>query len=449
MTENKENVVKSITIISLMSLALVLLSDFLNISLYLLIPVIIFFATMLFRLEYGIYLIAFFLPVINWNFEYVGLRVPFIDLLAVSVFFMYFIQKFLARKYRDIDLVHLFSFSFFFLAAILSSIFSDNIFSSLWYSLRWILFFYLVYIVLPVNVIKSEKILKNTLIFFSFSVLLVSLMGVFSIFSQDWIHTLARAKPISIFGIFLIGENQNLMAETLLPGIFILVSLKYWTKEKVVRRFLNLLILFVGIVLLLTFSRGAWLSLFVVSFFSALVYYKSKFIKFLMPLFLILIITIPLILYMVNLQANYGIGTSSNQSRILLSEIAWNGFKNNSILGKGTGEYFNIVAQNIRFRANYGAPVDSHGVGQKILVENGALGIFAFIIFIFAIYKKFFSIFKDRKFIEIYLPLIGAASSIFIFELFNTSYYKGKLWFVVALALVSIKLIQDKKIYEK
>ena len=432
-----------------MSLALVLLSSFLNIPFYLIAITVLFFVVMLHRLEYGIYLIAFFLPVINWNFEYVGLRVPFIDLLAVSVFFIYFIQKFLARKYGDIDFVHLFSFSFFFLATVLSAFFSDNVFSSIWYSLRWILFFYLVYIVLPVNIIKSEKILKNTLIFFSFSVLLVSLMGIFSIFSQDWIHTLARVKPMSIFGIFPIGENQNLMVETLLPGIFILVSLKYWTKEEVLKRFLNLLILFVGLVLLLTFSRGAWLSLFLVSFFSAIIYYKNKFIKFLMPLFLILIVAIPLILYMINLQTTYDVGTSSNQSRILLSEISWDGFKNNPILGKGTGEYFNIVAQNIRFRTNYGEPVDSHGVMQKILVENGLLGVFAFIIFILAIYKSFFEIFKSRKFIEIYLPLIGAASSLFIFELFNTSYYKGKLWFVVALAIVSIKLIQDKKIYEK
>ena len=254
MTENRENIVKITTIISLMSLAFVLLSSFLNIAFYFLALAVVFFVVMLSRIEYGIYLIAFFLPLINWNFEYLGLRIPFIDLLAVSIFFAYFMQKFLAHNFKDINFIHLFSFSLFFLATILSSIFSDNIFSSLWYSLRWILFFYLVYIVLPVNVIRNEKILRNTLVFFSFSVIAVSLMGLFSIFTQDWVHTLARAKPMMVFAIFPIGENQNLMVETLLPGIFILIALKYWLKEKALKRFINVLILFVGGVLLLTFS---------------------------------------------------------------------------------------------------------------------------------------------------------------------------------------------------
>jgi putative inorganic carbon (HCO3(-)) transporter len=263
------------------------------------------------------------------------------------------------------------------------------------------------------------------------------------------VNTLARVKPLSIFGIFLIGENQNLMVETLLPGIFILIALKYWTKNKFQKRFINVLILFVGFILLLTFSRGAWLSLFIVSIVSSFIYFRESVVKFLIPLFLVLILLFPLGLYMINLQTTYSVGTSSNNSRILLSEIAWDGFRENPILGKGTGEFFNVVAQNIRFRTNYGEPVDSHGVLQKILLENGSLGIITFFIFVFAIYRKFFGTLKDRKFISLYLPLIGAVTSVFIFELFNTSYYKGKLWFVVALALVTIKLIEEKKIYAK
>ncbi len=449
MTNNRENIVKTTLKISLFSIAFVLLSNFLDIPFYYLVFTIVFFSIALIKIEYGVYLMAFFLPVINWNFYLGNFEIPFIDFLAGAVFIAYFLQNFLVREFRHIKFPHLLSFSLFFIATILSSIFSDNIFSNLWYSIRWILFFYLVYIALPFNIIKNERILKNSFIFFSLSVLAVSLMGLFSIFSQDWLNTIARAKPMNIFGIFIIGENQNLMAETLLPGVFILLALKYWVKELFLKRLINILIFFVAFILLLTFSRGAWLSLLLVSSFLAIVYYRKNIHKFLIPLSLILLVMIPMIYYMVNLQGTFSVGGGSNRSRILLSEIAWDAFRENPILGKGTGEYFDTVAHNIRFRANYGEPVDSHGVLQKILLENGGLGMTTFLLFIFAIFSKFFEVFKSRKFIELYLPVVGAATSVFIFELFNTSYYKGKLWFVLALALITINLIQEKKIYEK
>lgn len=449
MTKNLENKYIGALIMALFSLAFVLLFSFLDIPLFVSVFALIFFIIIFVKIEWGVYLMAFSLPLINWNFNYSGMEIPFIDLLSILVFFIYFLQRFLARNFDNIKKPHFFSFFAFFLVAILSSLFSQNISTSIWYSIRWILFFYIVYLVLPYNVIKNEKILKNTLVAFSASVLLVSLMGLISILSQDWTSTLARVRPVSIFGIFPIGENQNLIVETLLPGIFILLALKNWYKKDFENKIINILVLFVGAILLLTFSRGAWLSLFFVGFLSAIIYYGKNIFKFLMPLILVFLILLPVIWYMVNLQTTYNVGTTSNKSRLLLTEIAWDGFRDSPIFGKGSGEYINIVAQNIRFRANYGDPVDSHGFLQKILIENGGLGLLAFLIFVMGIFKKYFEVFKSRFAIGLYLPITAAASSIFIFELFNTSYYKGKLWFVVALALVAVNLIEEKKIYEK
>ncbi|PLX21376.1 hypothetical protein C0584_02750 [Candidatus Parcubacteria bacterium] len=449
MGEEKGNLFKITTIIALISLALIMLLNFFNIPFFVIFALVLLFVITLINIEIGIYLIAFFLPLINLNFYFSSLQVPFIDLLAGAVFFVYLVKHFLARDFKSIELPHIFSFSLFFLAVILSSIFSENIYSSLWYSLRWILFFYLVYIVLPVNVIKNEKVLKNACVAFSFSVFLIALMGIYSILTQDWLNTIVRVRPISLFGTYPIGENQNLIVETLLPGVFILLALKYWIKDLRLKRFLNILIAFVATTLLLTFSRGAWLSLFLVSLLMSIVFYKKRLIKFIVPLFLVILIITPLIFYMINIQTTYDIGTTSNKSRLLLSEIAWDGFKDSPIVGKGTGEYLNLVANNIRFRANYGDPVDSHGVMQKILVENGAIGFLTFVVFVIAIFKSFIKFLKKEEYKEFYLPLVGAALSVSIFELFNTSYYKGKLWFVIALAIVSVRLIENKKSYEK
>jgi len=449
MTENRKNLAKITVIASLSSLVIVLLSNFVNIPFYYLILLVLFFLVLFKKIEYGIYLMAFFLPVINWNFSYSFMNIPFIDLLSLGVFIIYFLQVFLVRGFNKIKFPHYLSFFSFFAVVILSSLFSDNIFSSLWYSFRWILFFYLVYIVLPFNVIKNEKILKNTLLAFVLSTLAISLMGLISVFSQDWVSSLARVRPLSIFGIFLVGENQNLMVETMLPGIFILIALKYWYRDRQIKKIINLLIIFVSFILILTFSRGAWLSLFLLSIFYAVVYFRKNIVSFLMPMFLVFIVLLPVIFYMINLQTTYSVGISSNQSRILLSEIALDAFERHPILGQGTGTYFNMVAENIRFRANYYDPVDSHGVLQKVLSENGLLGIITLSIFVLAIFKKYFSILKERKYIDLYLAMIASASTLFIFELFNTSYYKGKIWFVVALSLVTISLIREEKIYEK
>ena len=48
-----------------------------------------------------------------------------------------------------------------------------------------------------------------------------------------------------------------------------------------------------------------------------------------------------------------------------------------------------------------------------------------------------------------YLYLVLAGTSVFIFELFNTSYYKGKLWLPIAIALVGANILINKEKNEK
>jgi O-antigen ligase len=148
------------------------------------------------------------------------------------------------------------------------------------------------------------------------------------------------------------------------------------------------------------------------------------------------------------LQSQFSIGVSSTENRWLLSQIAVKAWQQEPFLGQGSGIFYRLVEENIRFRAKYGDPLDSHGVGQKILAENGILGIFSFAAFCLAIFlslHKGVVYLKGKKEFHLALLLSLGALAGFVFQLFNTSYYKGKMWLPIALALVTINIFTTKK----
>jgi O-antigen ligase len=102
----------------------------------------------------------------------------------------------------------------------------------------------------------------------------------------------------------------------------------------------------------------------------------------------------------------------------------------------------------VRFRAKFGDPLESHGIIQKVMAENGALGLIGFVMFVILIFKYMYQgLMKMQKYDLLYLYLVLAGVSVFIFEIFNTSYYKGKLWFPIAIALVGVNIYLEKEKY--
>ena len=102
------------------------------------------------RLEWGLYLMAFFLPVINWHFSFYKLEVPLIDLIALLVLTAFVVRTVYNSLFTE-NKISIFwpifwPFSFFFLIAVIFSFLSANIIGSFWYSVRWLLFPYLAYI---------------------------------------------------------------------------------------------------------------------------------------------------------------------------------------------------------------------------------------------------------------------------------------------------------------
>jgi len=219
--------------------------------------------------------------------------------------------------------------------------------------------------------------------------------------------------------------------------------LRKWTNDRAKKRWCNIAFVLTSLGIILTFSRAGWITLFL----QVVIYFWYKFSKperikmIFIGLGLLLIIS-PLLWKMSQLQAK---NESSTENRVLLLEISSQALIDRPYLGFGPGEFINLVDENIRFKAKYGPPIDSHGMLQKVLAESGLFGLAAWIFLLLYLLKIGYRGLKryqrDNPWL---LPLGLAAAGGLFFQFFNTSYYKGKAWLAVAVFLAAVRLLEAK-----
>ncbi len=409
------------------------------------------------NLEIGLYLTIFALPVINWNIYLKGLIIPGSDLFGLLlltafigrfIFFKLFPSNQIKEKITKIRLPFILPFICFFVVAVISSLLSKEPGDAVWYTVRWILFFYTAFVVIPVNIITDEKILKRSLWSFVLSASIIALMGAYSLFLQDWQHTFVRVQPVQMFNMYPVGENQNLIAEFLVIGVFFAIALKFLSRDIMTRKLLTLTALLLIFISVLTFSRAAWIVLFIQILLY--IWYQTRISRkqYIVILFIGFILLAPLGVYMYRIQHEFRIGISSTRNRVALTQIAWENFLEKPVFGHGSGTFISLVEDNIRFRAQYGDPLDSHGIWQKVLAENGALGIITFIVFLGSMFmmfwKRIVQLYKKGK-NNVFLPIVLGACGGLFFQFFNTSYYKGKVWLPLGIAVATWYIVNQKQ----
>lgn len=411
--------------------------------------IILLFLIITFRPKIGVYLMAACLPIIGRDINLYGFIVPISDLIALLTLFGFVLNLFYRVLFKPQEHIKIiwplfFPFLMFFLASILSIIFSDNLVSSFYYFLRWPFFLYAAYIFIPANVITDAKTLKKTVVIVFLSAMAVLISGYLSLFGQDWQNNFFRLKSVYFWGGYPFGENHNLIAEFLNIGVFFVLVIKEFLKTKKERRLADVLFFLTAMGIILTFSRAGWITLFlqlgVYLFYRTKNDSKKRLSAAIFALLGVAIIS-PLLWKMSVLQDS---NTSSTENRLLLTEIAWNAFKEKPLFGQGSGEFINLVGNNIRFVAKYGAPIDSHGVLQKVLAENGIIGLISWL-FILA-YLVRFSILAIKKYypkVSWVLPFALAALGGIFFQFFNTSYFKGRVWLPLALFWLAMKFSEQ------
>jgi len=441
--------------------------------------ILLFFAILYFAFYpvAGISLMALFLPLTYVVLDFsISRNIPIIDALAMIVFvgfvFRYFILKYLfGLKILNLKYPVWIPFVVFFTIVMFSNLLSGDSFASAWYALRNILFFYIFYLWLPVNIIlenkkESSQRLSYSVLFFSLSAIFLSLLSflnfIYSIkYLEDENYRLrlasesVQAKIMGLVDSVSMGllsvqpylTEHVLLVETLLPGVFFLLALKFWfDKNEKINRIINFLILFVFCVLIGTFSRGGWLGVLVgfviYSFFN-----KKRIMEYLIMLMLLFSISLPIVFHMYDLQTDYKVGGSSNKNRLMSLDIAFESFQEKPFFGHGSGQYVEIINSNIEYIANFGNAVDALGVVQKIIVENGMLGLISFMFFVLSIFMEMYRETKksQARIVPILTLSIGAFCILF-FEFFNTSYFMGRTWLPIGLALSAVYITKE---YEK
>ncbi len=396
----------------------------------------------------GLYFLVFSLPFIGFDLSLLSLNIPPVDLLALILLAVFSLKRVLAfikdEKIEALRWPLVVPFAFFLTASFVSSVLSADPAYSLWYFVRWQLFLYFAYIFLPYNLIKDQKVLKRTIITLALSSLLVLLFGFLSLYGQDWRDSFFRIKSVAIFGLYPYGENHNLIAEFLNVGTFLFLSLRFLAKDLRFRRLFDVLFIVSALGVIMTFSRSGWIILALQASLYAWLYLRDeKFRQKNLSVLLIaaLLVLSPLFVKMVTLQES---NVSSTENRVLLSEIAMQAFSEKPALGYGSGSFIRLVENNVRFRAKYGDPIDSHGALQKVAAENGFFGLLSWVFLSLYLMFNFFRALKKYGLAYPWLaPLLIGSLGGLLFQIFNTSYYKGKVWLPITLSILAIELVEN------
>lgn len=261
---------------------------------------------------------------------------------------------------------------FFLVVTLISSLFSIDRLTSLteWVRLLSIFSLYL----LGYLFIKTEKDLNKLIKIIILSALIPSALAIFQYFSQTGMSLPFEGIYNRIFGTF---AHPNLFAYYLIIPVSILIYTYFVSdKKKIESLFLVFLSAVFFVVLILTFTRGAWLALIIFIFIIGIVKYrKFLFIAFIILILSYLLIT-PIKSRVDDLISN---PTSSITWRLGLWSDSLNYVKERLFFGQGTGTAKEYILDK---RGPQFGSSDPHNDYLKISLENGVLGLILYMLLI-------------------------------------------------------------------
>lgn len=312
------------------------------------------------------------------------------------------------------------------------------------YLLRPLVFFYVMFIMLPLLVIDTPKRLFMVFRGFVFVGVIVAAMGVWSLVFPPEPGVFRRALPISIVGFVPLGTNHNLIAEVLVSVIPIGMILAVFSHERSRRWYGMGTVLFVCITLL-TFSRTGWLTLVLEGVVLLIAIARARgasgrrMLHIAMPVCVAAFLAVTLFSFTTVVE-------SSNRNRIQLTAIALEQFRAHPWVGAGVGTFQEAVGRNRWYVADFGSPQEAHGMVQKLLAETGGFGLAAFLFLLVSVVARIVRVYRHVQITPgwrlILLALLCAVLGSIVFQLFQTSYFVSKLWLPLGVALAAAELAE-------
>ncbi|MFA5359351.1 MAG: O-antigen ligase family protein [Patescibacteria group bacterium] len=289
----------------------------------------------------------------------------------------------------------------FIIIALVSIFFSYSAYLSLAEGLRLISI--LAIYALAYLLINSEKDLKNLIKAIIISAIIPSLFALWQFYTDSGLSIPFEGIYNRIYGTF---AHPNLFAYYILMPIALSLYLFLSGNRKQINNILYFLsAIFFIIMLALTFTRGAWLSFLIVLLVIGIFRYRAMFIAAIICLALAYLFIEPLNYRVNDLMA--GRSDSSIQWRINLWNDAKEYVKSQPLLGYGAGVANKLIMDK---RGEEFGSSDPHNDYLKIAIENGFVGLLAYLALIIGLFikliKKYFSA-NHKQFKILILSVIG------------------------------------------
>ncbi|NLW21711.1 MAG: hypothetical protein GXY88_00405 [Tissierellia bacterium] len=326
----------------------------------------------LYRPVYGLYLMAISLPLISFRYVVLLFGLTVISFILNIIMDRDFNLKTIPIKY---------SIGLFIIPLLFATITSVTLKQSIVKLIVYILAF--LFLFLAINLIDSKQKLYYLILALIIAATIVGLYGLYQYrtgmeLKESWIdreqNPDIKARVISTF------DNPNILAEYLILTIPITFALLYNT-DSMFKKLLFLISMAIqGLCIILTFSRGGWLGLFL-----ALLVFAIFIDRKLLLLYVLgglgLIVFNPTAI-MTRLSTIGSIEDSSNAYRIPLWKATLLMIKDYWVNGAGLG-FNSFRALYPRYMRQGIVAVHSHNIFLQLFVEIGIFGLIGFIVFVF------------------------------------------------------------------
>ena len=314
------------------------------------------------------------------------------------------------------------------------------------YAFRPVLFSYVAWVLLPTHLIRSRRRLIDVCGIVAVFGTLFALIGLVSMAYPLEGLPIGRARPLELFGQTLLGENQNSLADVLIWTLPLTLALRLLVRDLRVRRVAGIA---AGIQLLAgicTFTRTFWIAgafeIFVFGLLSAREVIERHRRTITLGVIAMIPFAVAIAYYWVSPTAQ-----SSNTTRQMLLEIAWNLFRDSPWIGVGAGTFVDHVAWTRLFSIEFGLPLDSHGIIQKLGAETGLFGLISFSWIWLAVIQMVYRVWKklsDPLEKALLACIASSAVGAFVYQLLNTDYWTARLWLPLGILCAYLAMVQRK-----
>lgn len=373
-------------------------------SLFLLPIIIIVFIFSVLTLgnQFIIGILFLYFPFYLFDFDLGFISIKLFEILIIISFMMIVLSK-KSFKIRSSNYVILYPYLILITLSLFSLYKSPNIYFSL--SVFFVLIFPILIYLIGINSIRNNNDIKVTIMLASLSGLVQSLIIIYQYLTFD--------SFLIYYGLQGTMGNSNRVASFLLVTIFLSFAIK--DKNKTSSVIFALLILTQFFALLLTKSRGAWVSfLMIFAFMLAYYIYKSKNVKTFfktITITLLLGFSIYIILPSETIQLLYDqfnsifdLNNRSNSDRIYMWKSAIDMFSENPLFGKGVGNFYNLYP-NYRYIGADLQFTSAHSNYFMLIAENGLIGTILYILFLLHITHRVFKqkLNKHESFVRMFI----------------------------------------------